>query len=116
MSLGIPPVKIQILLESNPRKSAMLVGRFAVPPSAIPEARHGAAERGEPGAQAGPRTSVAQTHHGVGRLDPMCVQVLASKVRSFARQGAAAETPPAKALRGGAVGGPEAWNSCVAKM
>ena len=33
MSLGIPPHKIEIMLESNPQKSRILVGRLAVLPS-----------------------------------------------------------------------------------
>ena len=30
MNLGIPPLKIKIMLESNPLKSTMLVGRLGV--------------------------------------------------------------------------------------
>ena len=30
MGLGIPPLRIQIMLESNPLKSTMLVGRLGV--------------------------------------------------------------------------------------
>ena len=31
MGLGIPPLQIKIMLESNPLKSTMLVGRLGVP-------------------------------------------------------------------------------------
>ena len=42
MGLGIPPLKIEIMLESNPLKSRILVWRLAVPhciPLSIPSER-----------------------------------------------------------------------------
>ena len=35
MGLGIPPLKINIVLKSNPRKSTMLVGRLGVALAAL---------------------------------------------------------------------------------
>ena len=48
MGLGLPPLKLKILFESNPPKSRVLLRRLAVFP---PSAERGAAQRGRAGEQ-----------------------------------------------------------------